>query len=157
MIDRPRGTKAVDAALLLARATVPEPMRPGLSGRAADAGVSAAAPPLRHRHRGCAGMKGATTATRNANPIPRASVRLDFQRRLRTPRVMMPAASNTSARRQAHGSSHGVPPNSYSFETTRGGAATIRPPASYINGVKRQQIAAYGYPDTDPRGYERIT
>jgi hypothetical protein len=29
MIDRPRGTKAVDAALLLARATVPEPMRPG--------------------------------------------------------------------------------------------------------------------------------
>src|SRR5664279_6067090 len=100
-------------------------------------------------------MKGATTATRNANPIPRASVRLDFQRRLRTPRVMMPAASNTSARRQAHGSSHGVPPNSYSFETTRGGAATIRPPASsYTNALKRQQIVAYGYPDTDPRGYE---
>ena len=66
----------------------------------------------------------------------------------------MPAASNTSARRQAHGSSHGGPPNSYSFETTRGGAATIRPPASYTNALKRQQIVAYGYPDTDPRGYE---
>ena len=32
--------------------------------------------------------------------------------------------------------------------------ATIRPPASYTNALKRQQIVAYGYPDTDPRGYE---
>jgi hypothetical protein len=35
-----------------------------------------------------------------------------------------------------------------------GYTATIRPPASYTNALKRQQIVAYGYPDTDPRGYE---
>src|SRR5450759_4778216 len=35
-----------------------------------------------------------------------------------------------------------------------GYTATIRPPASYTDALKRQQIVAYGYPDTDPRGYE---
>jgi len=35
-----------------------------------------------------------------------------------------------------------------------GYTATIRPPASYADALKRQQIVAYGYPDTDPRGYE---
>src|SRR5664280_1369971 len=35
-----------------------------------------------------------------------------------------------------------------------GYTATIRPRASYTNALKRQQIVAYGYPDTDPRGYE---
>jgi len=32
-----------------------------------------------------------------------------------------------------------------------GYTATIRPPASYTDALKRQQIVAYGYPDTDPR------
>src|SRR6476619_2625532 len=47
---RPVGTKAVDAALLLARMLVPEPMLPGLGDRAADVGLPVAAPaPGRHR------------------------------------------------------------------------------------------------------------
>ena len=52
---RPVGTKAVDAALLLARMLVPEPMRPGWSD-AADVGVAAAArTTARHRHADGAG------------------------------------------------------------------------------------------------------
>ena len=35
-----------------------------------------------------------------------------------------------------------------------GYTATIRPPASYTDALKRQQIAAYGYTDTSPRSYE---
>lgn len=35
-----------------------------------------------------------------------------------------------------------------------GWTATIRPPASYTDNLKRQQIVAYGYVDTDPRHYE---
>lgn len=35
-----------------------------------------------------------------------------------------------------------------------GWTQTIRPPASYTNRLKQQQIVAYGYTDTDPRHYE---
>jgi hypothetical protein len=31
---------------------------------------------------------------------------------------------------------------------------TIRPPASYTGALKRQQIVAYGYADTNPGDYE---
>lgn len=37
---------------------------------------------------------------------------------------------------------------------TRGWTSTIRPPASYTNALKRQQLAEYGYDDRDPRHYE---
>ena len=36
----------------------------------------------------------------------------------------------------------------------RGWTSTIRPPASYTNDLKRQQLAEYGYADRDPRHYE---
>lgn len=35
-----------------------------------------------------------------------------------------------------------------------GWTATIRPPASYTDKLKREGIAAYGYTDTDSRSYE---
>ncbi|MFF4403079.1 hypothetical protein [Streptomyces sp. NPDC001404] len=35
-----------------------------------------------------------------------------------------------------------------------GWTKTVRPPASYTNKLKAQQIAAYGYTDTDPASYE---
>lgn len=35
-----------------------------------------------------------------------------------------------------------------------GWTATVRPPASYTNRLKRAQIAAYGYQDTDMKHYE---
>lgn len=35
-----------------------------------------------------------------------------------------------------------------------GWTATVRPPASYTNKLKAQQIAAYGYADADPHSYE---
>jgi hypothetical protein len=35
-----------------------------------------------------------------------------------------------------------------------GWTRTVRPPASYTNVLKRRQIAALGYRDTDPRDYE---
>lgn len=35
-----------------------------------------------------------------------------------------------------------------------GWTATIRPPAAYTDKLKREQIAAYGYSDTNPRSYE---
>jgi len=35
-----------------------------------------------------------------------------------------------------------------------GWTKTIRPPASYTDRLKREQIAAYGYPDTNPADYE---
>lgn len=35
-----------------------------------------------------------------------------------------------------------------------GWTSTIRPPTSYTNRLKQQQIAAYGYTDTDPQHYE---
>lgn len=35
-----------------------------------------------------------------------------------------------------------------------GWTATVRPPTSYTNRLKREQIAAYGYVDTNPRDYE---
>jgi hypothetical protein len=35
-----------------------------------------------------------------------------------------------------------------------GWTQTIRPPASHTNRLKQQQIAAYGYSDTNPRDYE---
>ena len=37
----------------------------------------------------------------------------------------------------------------------RGWTATIRPPASSTNALKRQQLAEYGYQDRDPRRYEQ--
>ena len=46
---RPVGTKAVDAALLLARMLVPEPMRPGWAEALRDVGVPAAARPAGRR------------------------------------------------------------------------------------------------------------
>jgi hypothetical protein len=36
----------------------------------------------------------------------------------------------------------------------RGWTATIRPPTSYTNALKRQQLAEYSYEDRDPRHYE---
>ena len=45
-------------------------------------------------------------------------------------------------------------PGSAPLLVVGGYTATIRPRASYTNALKRQQIVAYGYPDTDPRGYE---
>jgi hypothetical protein len=36
----------------------------------------------------------------------------------------------------------------------RGWTSTIRPPVSYTNDLKRQQIAEYGYADRDPSHYE---
>ena len=36
----------------------------------------------------------------------------------------------------------------------RGWTKTIRPPARYTNQLKRQQLAEFGYMDTDPRHYE---
>jgi putative transposase len=48
---RPVGTKAVDAALLLARMLVPEPMRAGLVDGVADVGVPVAARPVAGRGR----------------------------------------------------------------------------------------------------------
>jgi hypothetical protein len=36
----------------------------------------------------------------------------------------------------------------------RGWTATIRPPASYTSGLKRQQLTELGYADRDPRHYE---
>lgn len=36
----------------------------------------------------------------------------------------------------------------------RGFTKTIRPPAYYTNGLKKTQIAQYGYADTNPRDYE---
>jgi hypothetical protein len=35
-----------------------------------------------------------------------------------------------------------------------GYTGTIRPPAAYTSALKRQQIVAYGYPDTNPADYE---
>jgi hypothetical protein len=35
-----------------------------------------------------------------------------------------------------------------------GWTKTIRPPASYTGALKRAQITAYGYPDTNPAAYE---
>lgn len=35
-----------------------------------------------------------------------------------------------------------------------GWTSTIRPPASYTNRLKREQITAYGYTDTNPQHYE---
>ena len=35
-----------------------------------------------------------------------------------------------------------------------GYTTTIRPPTSYTSALKRQQIVAYGYPDTNPGDYE---
>ncbi|MET8625502.1 hypothetical protein ABZW30_17440 [Kitasatospora sp. NPDC004669] len=35
-----------------------------------------------------------------------------------------------------------------------GWTATVRPPASYTNALKTQQIAQYGYADTNPADYE---
>ncbi|MFE2408707.1 hypothetical protein ACFXDE_10215 [Kitasatospora sp. NPDC059408] len=35
-----------------------------------------------------------------------------------------------------------------------GWTATVRPPASYTNALKAQQIAQYGYSDTNPADYE---
>jgi hypothetical protein len=36
----------------------------------------------------------------------------------------------------------------------RGWTKTIRPPAYYTNGLKKQEIAEYGYVDTNPKHYE---
>jgi hypothetical protein len=36
----------------------------------------------------------------------------------------------------------------------RGWTKTIRPPASYTNALKRQQLAAWGYADEEPTHYE---
>ena len=36
----------------------------------------------------------------------------------------------------------------------KGWTKTIRPPASYTNRLKTEQMRAYGYPDTNPRDYE---
>ena len=36
----------------------------------------------------------------------------------------------------------------------KGFTKTIRPPASYTNKLKKQQIRQYGYDDTNPRDYE---
>ena len=36
----------------------------------------------------------------------------------------------------------------------KGWTKTVRPPAYFTNKLKRQQIALYGYADTDPRDYE---
>jgi hypothetical protein len=35
-----------------------------------------------------------------------------------------------------------------------GSTKQYRPPSSYTNTLKRQQLIAYGYPDTDPSHYE---
>src|SRR5450759_4666735 len=35
-----------------------------------------------------------------------------------------------------------------------GYTGTIRPPAAYTSALKRQQIVAYGHPDTNPADYE---
>jgi hypothetical protein len=35
-----------------------------------------------------------------------------------------------------------------------GWTKTVRPPASYTDALKREQITAYGYTDTNPRSYE---
>ena len=77
---RPVGTKAVDAALLLARMLVPEPMRPGWAARAADVGLAAAArPAARHRRADGAGRRQAgdrpghhrrSTTARCSSPTP---------------------------------------------------------------------------------------
>jgi hypothetical protein len=36
----------------------------------------------------------------------------------------------------------------------KGWTATVRPPVSYTNRLKVEQIAAYGYADTNPKDYE---
>jgi hypothetical protein len=36
----------------------------------------------------------------------------------------------------------------------KGWTKTIRPPANYTNKLKKQQIARYGYADTNPKHYE---
>ena len=74
---RPVGTKAVDAALLLARMLVPEPMRPGWSDRAADVGVAAAArPAARHRRPDGAGSGSAGDRARHDRDRRREGVHL---------------------------------------------------------------------------------
>lgn len=48
-----------------------------------------------------------------------------------------------------------VTPDTLAATICRSGwTKTIRPPASYTDRLKRDQIAAYGYTDTDPRHYE---
>lgn len=44
--------------------------------------------------------------------------------------------------------------NIQSTVCVRGFTKTIRPPASYTNKLKKQQIAGYGYADTNPKDYE---
>lgn len=36
----------------------------------------------------------------------------------------------------------------------KGDTKTIRPPAYFTNKLKKQQIRAYGYEDTNPKNYE---
>ena len=70
---RPVGTKAVDAALLLARMLVPEPMRPGWSAALRDVGVAAAArPAARHRRPDGAGRGPAGDRPGHHRHRPRA-------------------------------------------------------------------------------------
>lgn len=44
--------------------------------------------------------------------------------------------------------------NIHSTICVSGWTATIRPPVSYTDQLKRQQIRAYGYTDTNPADYE---
>ena len=44
--------------------------------------------------------------------------------------------------------------NIYQTICVKGYTKTVRPPVSYTNSLKLQQIVAYGYTDTNPRDYE---
>ena len=82
---RPVGTKAVDAALLLARMLVPEPMRPGWSRRCGCRPRAAARPAAGHRRADGAGRGAAGDRAGHDRDRRREGVHLrDVHPRLRT-------------------------------------------------------------------------
>ena len=128
---RPVGTKAVDAALLLARMLVPEPMRPGWAAGAADVGVPAAArPAARHRRPDAGRGRPAGDRPGHHRHRPRQGVRLrDLHPGLR-------AAGHLGA---------AGPPG----HPDRQGRSSRRPSGS-INTLFCQHVAGYTGAERDP-------